>query len=56
LVELVEGAEESISPKVPAAVATGVGRRSQAAAAAIRVAREIEGRERGVREGLGWVR
>jgi hypothetical protein len=41
-VELVEGAEVSILPKVAAAEATGVGRSSQAAtaAAAIRVARE----------------
>jgi hypothetical protein len=39
LVELVEGAEVSISPKVAAAEATGVGRSSQAAAA-IRVAGE----------------
>jgi hypothetical protein len=45
-VELVEGAEESILPKVAAAMATGVSRRSQAAAAAIRVTREIVGRER----------
>jgi hypothetical protein len=36
-VELVEGEEESISPKVAAAGAIGVGRRCQAAAAAIRV-------------------
>jgi hypothetical protein len=35
---MVEGMEESISPKVAAAEATGVGRRSQAAA--IRVAGE----------------
>jgi hypothetical protein len=40
LVELVEGAEVSISPKVAAAEATRVGRSSQAAAAAIRVAGE----------------
>jgi hypothetical protein len=40
LVELVEGAEESILPKVAAAEATGVGRRSQAAVAAIRVVGE----------------
>jgi hypothetical protein len=55
-VGLVEGAEESISPKVAAAEVTKVGRRSQAAAAAIRVAREIEGRERSARgAGLGRV-
>jgi hypothetical protein len=34
-VELVEGEEESISPKVAAAGAIGVGRRCQAAAAAV---------------------
>jgi hypothetical protein len=44
-VELVEGERESISPKVAAAEVTGVGRGSQATAAAIQVAREIEGRE-----------
>jgi hypothetical protein len=37
-VELVEGEEESILPKVAAAGALGVGRRCEAAAAAIRVA------------------
>jgi hypothetical protein len=35
LVEMEEGAEESISPKVAMAEATGVGRRGQAVAAAI---------------------
>jgi hypothetical protein len=54
LVEQVEGAEENISPKVAAAEVTGVGRRGQAAA--IRVTREIEGRERSARgAGLGRV-
>jgi hypothetical protein len=48
-VEQVEGAEENISPKVAAAEVIGVGRRGQAVAAAIRVAREIEGRERSAR-------
>jgi hypothetical protein len=36
-VDLVEGEEESISPKVAVAGAIGVGRRCQSAAAAIRV-------------------
>jgi hypothetical protein len=41
---------------VAAAVATGVGRRSQAKAAAIQVAREIKGRERRASgAGLGWL-
>jgi hypothetical protein len=56
LVEQVEGAEENISPKVAAAEVTGVGRRGQAVAAAIRVTREIKGRERSARgAGLGRV-
>jgi hypothetical protein len=36
LVEMVEGAEASVSPKVATAETTGVGQRSQAAAAVIR--------------------
>jgi hypothetical protein len=36
LVEMVEGAEASVSPKVATTETSGVGRRSQAAAAAIR--------------------
>jgi hypothetical protein len=43
-VELVEGVEESFSPKVAAAGATGVSRRSQAAAAVIQVTGERESR------------
>jgi hypothetical protein len=55
-VELVEGEKESISPKVAAAEVTGVGQGSQATAAAIQVAREIEGREgRMSGAGLGWL-
>jgi hypothetical protein len=55
-VEQVEGAKENISPKVAAAGVTGVGRRGQAVAAVIRIAREIEGRERSARgAGLGRV-
>jgi hypothetical protein len=45
-VELVEGAVASVSPKVATAEATGVGRSGQAIAAAIQIARGIEGRER----------
>jgi hypothetical protein len=42
-----EGAEKSISPKVAAAKTTGVGRRGQAAAAAIQCRQRVEERERG---------
>jgi hypothetical protein len=42
-VELVEGAEASVSPKVAVAEATGVGRGRQATTAAIQIARGIEG-------------
>jgi hypothetical protein len=54
VVGLVEGAVASISPKVAAAEANGDGRGSQATAAAIQIASELE-RERGerVRAGLG---
>jgi hypothetical protein len=45
-VELVEGAEASVLPKVATAEATEVGWRGQATAAAIQIARGIEGRER----------
>jgi hypothetical protein len=45
-VELVEGAEASVPPKEATAEATGVGRRGQATAAAIQIARGNEGRER----------
>jgi hypothetical protein len=54
-VELVGGAEASVSPKVATAEATGVGQRGQAMAAAIQIARGIVERERGERVGLGWV-
>jgi hypothetical protein len=53
-VELVGGAEASISPKVAMAEATGVGRRGQATAAAIQIAKGIVERERRAsRAGLG---
>jgi hypothetical protein len=53
-VELVEGLEESISPKVAAAEVTGVGRGSQAVAAAIRVAGcESRGERSEAETGLG---
>jgi hypothetical protein len=45
-VELVEGAVASVPPKVATAEATEVGRSGQATAAAIQIARRIEGRER----------
>jgi hypothetical protein len=54
LVEMEEGAEKSISPKVAAAKTTGVGRRGQAAAAAIQLSPESRG-EREESEG-GWAR
>jgi hypothetical protein len=52
LVELVEGAEASVSPQLAMAEATGVGRGRQATAAAIQIASGIEGRER--RASGGW--
>jgi hypothetical protein len=54
-VELVGVAEASVSPKVATVEATGVGRRGQAMAAVIQIARGIEERERGERVGLDWV-
>jgi hypothetical protein len=42
-VELVEGAEANVSPKVAVAEATGVGRERQATTTAIQIARGIEG-------------
>jgi hypothetical protein len=53
LVELVGGAGASDSPKVVAAMVAGVGRNGQAAA--IQIARGVDGRQRGERVGLGWV-
>jgi hypothetical protein len=55
LVELVGGAGASDSPEVVAAMVAGVGRNGQAAAAAIQIARGVDGRQRGERVGLGWV-
>jgi hypothetical protein len=54
LVELVEGAVGSDSPKVATVMATGDGRSGQATAAVIQIASELE-RESGerVRAGLG---
>jgi hypothetical protein len=51
-VELVEGAEASVSPKVATTVVTEVGRGRQATAVAIQIARGIE-EERGERVGAG---
>jgi hypothetical protein len=47
LVEVEEGTAASISPKVATAEVTGAGRNRQATAAAIQIARGINGRERG---------
>jgi hypothetical protein len=47
LVEMEEGAEESILPKVAAAKTTGVGRRGQVAAAVIQLSQESSRGERG---------
>jgi hypothetical protein len=47
LVESVEDAGASVSPKVATAELTGVGRNGQATAAAIQIARGIDERERG---------
>jgi hypothetical protein len=55
LVEIEEDAGASVSPKVATVEATGVGRSGQATAAAIQIARGIDGRERRERVGLGWV-
>jgi hypothetical protein len=56
LVELVEGAEASVSPKVATAEATGAGRRGQVAVVAIRShRRERESRGRGERLRRVWV-
>jgi hypothetical protein len=55
VVGLVEGAVASISPKVATAMVAGVGRNGQATAAAIQIARGVDGRQRGERVGLGWV-
>jgi hypothetical protein len=51
LVEMIEGAEASVSAKVAAAETTGVGRRSQVAAAAIRHRQRYSRGERGERGG-----
>jgi hypothetical protein len=53
LVEVEEGTEASISPKVATVEVTGAGRNRQATAAAIQIARRIDGRERGERVGAG---
>jgi hypothetical protein len=55
LVEVVEDAGASVSPKVAVAELAGVGRNGRVTAAAIQIARGIDGRERGERVGLGWV-
>jgi hypothetical protein len=55
LVEIEEVTEASVSPKVATTEATGVGRGRQTTAMAIQIAREIEGRERRMSGGLGWV-
>jgi hypothetical protein len=55
LVEVEEDTEASVSPKVEVAELAGVGQNGQAMAAAIQIARGIDGRERGERVGLGWV-
>jgi hypothetical protein len=54
LVEIEEDAGASVSPKVAAAEAIGAGWNREAAAA-IQIARGIDGRERGEQMGLGWV-
>jgi hypothetical protein len=54
LVELVEGAEASDSPKVATAMATGDGRSRQAASAVIQFARETTSEREGANgAGLG---
>jgi hypothetical protein len=53
MVGLVEGAVVSISPKVATAMVAGVGRNGQAMAAAIQIARGVDGSQRGERVGLG---
>jgi ribosomal protein S9 len=55
LVEVVDDAGASVSPKVVVAELAGVGRNGQATAAAIQIARGIDESERGERIGLGWV-
>jgi hypothetical protein len=52
LVEVEEGTEAGVSPKVATAVVTGVGRGRQAMAVAIQIASGIKG-ERGERVGAG---
>jgi hypothetical protein len=54
LVELVEGAEGSVSPLVATAMVAGDGRNGRATAEAIQIAR-VDGGEREGRLGLGWV-
>jgi hypothetical protein len=46
LVEIEEDVGASVSPKVATAEATGAGQNRQATAAAIQIARGIDGRER----------
>jgi hypothetical protein len=54
-VEIEEGAGASVLPKVAVAELAGVGRNGQATAAAIQIARGVDGRQGGERVGLGWV-
>jgi hypothetical protein len=55
LVEVREGEEGNVSPKVAAAKLAGVGRKSLGDGGGnLGIASELEGRERSVR-GLGWV-
>jgi hypothetical protein len=55
LVGIEEDAGASVSPKVAVAELAGVGRNGQAMAAAIQIARGVDGRKGGERVGLGWV-
>jgi hypothetical protein len=54
LVEVEEGIEAGVSPKVATAVVTRVGRGRQAMAVVIQIANGIKGREES-KWGLGWV-